>query len=82
MGTIASEQTLRAFDAAFRAPNPTIALRDVVAEELVQHDRATVLDELEELRAALRAASRDAEEDVVLEVMDFVTGWCAPHVRL
>jgi hypothetical protein len=31
---------------------------------------------------ALRAGLPDSDEDVVLEVLDFVTGWCSPHVRL
>jgi hypothetical protein len=31
---------------------------------------------------ALRAGLSDSDEDVVLEVLDFVTGWCSPHVRL
>jgi hypothetical protein len=31
---------------------------------------------------ALRPGLSDRDEDVVLEVLDFVTGWCSPHVRL
>lgn len=31
---------------------------------------------------ALRAGLPDSDEDVVLEVLDFVTGWCSPQVRL
>lgn len=31
---------------------------------------------------ALRAGVSDSDEDVVLEVLDFVTGWCSPRVRL
>jgi hypothetical protein len=31
---------------------------------------------------ALRAGLPDSDEDVVLEVLDFVTGWCSPHARL
>jgi hypothetical protein len=31
---------------------------------------------------ALRSGLSDADEDIVLEVLDFVTGWCSPHVRL
>jgi hypothetical protein len=31
---------------------------------------------------ALRAGLSDSDEDVVLEVLDFVTGWCSPHARL
>ena len=31
---------------------------------------------------AMREANRETDEDVVLEVMDFLTGWCSPHMRL
>jgi hypothetical protein len=31
---------------------------------------------------ALRCGLNDADEDAVLEVLDFVTGWCSPHARL
>lgn len=33
-------------------------------------------------REALRQAGRDADEDAVLEVMDFLVGWCSPHMSL
>jgi len=31
---------------------------------------------------ALRTGLNDSDDDVVLEVLDFVTGWCSPHARL
>jgi hypothetical protein len=31
---------------------------------------------------ALRPGLSDSDEDVVLEVLDFVTGWCSPRARL
>ncbi len=31
---------------------------------------------------ALRTGLTDSDEDVVLEVLDFVTGWCSPYARL
>ncbi len=40
--------------------------------------REQVIAKLEALRAGLS----DSDKDVVLEVLDFVTGWCSPHVRL
>ena len=42
----------------------------------------TVLADLESLRGALRGEGREEAEDIVLEVMDFVTGWCSPHARI
>jgi len=54
-------------------------LRRVVQQELQAGvPRERVITDLEALRAGLS----DSDEDVVLEVLDFVTGWCSPSVRL
>lgn len=44
--------------------------------------RQQLLAEFEELRTELRSAGRDQDDDVVLDVMDFVAGWCSPHARM
>lgn len=69
---------------ALESHAPLATLRDVVAYELHERrgDREVVLAELEALRGELRRQGRSDAEDVVLEVMDFVVGWCSPHVRL
>jgi hypothetical protein len=69
---------------ALAREQPVQALRDLVRHELHDRhaDRSVVLNELESLRGDLRSAGRADDEDVVLEVMDFVAGWCSPHVRL
>jgi hypothetical protein len=74
--------TFSAYRNALDAEEPLVALRSTVADELREHgdDRRRVLNDLEELRLVLREEGRD--EDVVLDVMDFVTGWCSPHERL
>ena len=51
-----------------------------VQDELRHHDRRQVLNDLEEFRELLREHGED--EDVVLDVMDFLTGWCSPHERI
>lgn len=73
-----------AYRGALDSNRPLAALRDVVEHELHDRhaDREIVLSELEALRGDLRQAGREDAEDVVLEVMDFVVGWCSPHVRL
>jgi hypothetical protein len=60
------------------------ALRSVVSHELHERhaDRDVVLGQLEALRGELRRAGRTQDEEVVLEVMDFLVGWCSPHVCL
>jgi hypothetical protein len=73
-----------AFDAALASDAPLMALRSAVADELDTRDgdKATVYQELRELREMLRHDGRTADEDVVLDVMDFVVGWCSPHMKL
>ena len=44
--------------------------------------RREVLGQLESLRIELRGSERGDEEDVVLDVMDFVSGWSSPHMQL
>jgi hypothetical protein len=72
------------FDAALAADQPLLALRDAVATEI--HDHGTPREEvtaaLEREMLELRAAGRDAEEDVVTDVLDFVVGWSSPHMRI
>jgi hypothetical protein len=40
--------------------------------------RETILTKMEELRKSVS----DEQEDILLEVMDFLVGWCSPHVKL
>ena len=69
-----------AYRDALDAEDPLTALVSTVRRELQHADRRQVLNDLEQLRLVLREEGRD--EDVVLDVMDFVTGWCSPHQRL
>lgn len=59
-------------------------LRKIFADELRSdpNAREKLLRDLEEIRAAFREAGQPDIEDVVLEVMDFVSGWCSPHMRI
>jgi hypothetical protein len=43
------------------------------------HTKKDVYDLFEAARAQLRLEGREAEEDVVMEVMDCLVGWCSPH---
>jgi len=40
--------------------------------------RETILAKMEELRKSVS----DEQEDILLEVMDFLVGWCSPHTKL
>ena len=71
------------FGSAIIAPNPLEQLRQVVMGLLDQgYSPEELLVQLEKYRDTLRAAERETDEDVVLDVMDFLTGWCSPHMRL
>ena len=45
-------------------------------------DRDAIFAEMEELRSELRVRGREDEEDTVMEVMDYLVGWCSPHNQL
>lgn len=78
-----TEPTQRAFDRALISEDPLAALREFVAVRLQGGvSREAVLEELEGLRRELRRRHRERDEDVVLDVMDFVTGWSSPQVRI
>ena len=71
------------FESALKAAEPLTELRSVVRELLADgHAREELSDDLERLRVELRGVGRDDEEDVVLEVMDFLVGWCSPQMKL
>ena len=71
------------FEEALAAPEPTLALRDaVVRAREAGVERDVVEGQLRALREHLQRAGRDADEDVVLEVMDFLAGWSSPHMKI
>lgn len=41
-----------------------------------------VLEIFESFRAQLRIADREREEDVIVDVMDCIVGWCSPNEKL
>jgi hypothetical protein len=67
------------FRAALASKHRLDDLRHAAEHELQAGiPREQVVAKLEALRLGLS----DSDEDVVLEVLDFVTGWCSPHARL
>lgn len=57
-------------------------LAAVKARLAAGQSKQDVLSALTTLRQELVEEDRDEDEDVVLEVMDFVVGWASPHVQL
>jgi hypothetical protein len=67
------------FRAALASERRLDDLRSAAEQELqAGTPREQVIAKLEALRDGLS----DSDEDVVLEVLDFATGWCSPRVRL
>jgi hypothetical protein len=64
---------------AVESPQGFDALRAVVRELLATHRRRE--DLLEDL-SQIRKLVDEPTEDVVLDVMDLLAGWCAPSARL
>jgi Uma2 family endonuclease len=72
-----------ASEEALRAPEPVNRLHSLVLRLSSQgQTKATILDLLEQARRQLRQAGREADEDAVMDVMDFLVGWCSPHMKL
>ena len=70
------------YRSALHMPDPAVALRHAVVEGLREYggDRARVLEDLEQLRVVARDAGED--EDAILDVMDYLSGWCSPGERI
>jgi hypothetical protein len=70
------------FARALRSAEPLNGLRSLV-ETLASegHDRDSIVRIFEEAREQLRSEGREADEDAVMDVMDFLVGWCSPHMK-
>ncbi len=70
-------------EAALRSDDPLLCLRKVVQDMASEGaDQNALVAELERFRAILQAEGRDTDEDVVLDVLDFVVGFCSPHLKI
>jgi len=71
------------FDNALNSSNALAALRSLVGElSTGGSNKATILKIFEQQRQRLRVANRESDEDIVMEVMDALAGWCHPGARL
>lgn len=53
----------------------------VIVERYRAGESKTTLEEALEQRRHMAMVTEE-EDDAILDVMDFVAGWCAPHMRL
>jgi hypothetical protein len=69
-----------ALEDALKQSDPVIQLKSAVKDMIVDgYNREDIIDEFELLRKEL---SDETEENVVLDIMDFVVGWCSPHMKI
>jgi len=70
-------------EACLLGPSPFEQLRSLAQDLLNRAEsRAAILALLEQARQHLRQEGREADENVLLEVMDLLVGWCSPHAQL
>lgn len=70
-------------DEALRGASPLEQLRALaITMQQGGMQQTAILNFFDTHRQTLREAGRETDEDTVLEVMDFLVGWCSPHVSL
>jgi len=71
------------FEHALATSDPVEALRSLVLELSTEgFAKAAILEIFEQQRQRLRTANRESAEEAVMDVMDFLVGWCSPHMKL
>jgi len=71
------------FENALATSDPVEALRSLVLELSTERfAKAAILEIFEQQRQRLRSTNRESAEDAVMDVMDFLVGWCSPHMKL
>jgi hypothetical protein len=72
--------TLETIERALHSPSPFDELRSLVKQLFADgQDDQQVYDLFESVRGQLRREGREVQEDVVMEVMDCLVGWCSPQ---
>jgi hypothetical protein len=68
---------------ALNSPDPLNRLRSLVQALHDQgQEQSAILELFEKTRQQLHETGRDRDEDVIMEIMDFLVGWCSPHMSL
>ena len=68
---------------ALHSPEPFEQLHALAVSLLDQgSDRETLIQDFKQVQRQLRAADRENEEDVLMDVLDCLVDWCSPHMRI
>ena len=76
-------ERLLGLTATVEAPRLVPELR-AFARELLDsgYPRETLVEDFESVRAEMRRRDDEEREDAVMDVMDFLVGWCSPGAKL
>jgi len=70
-------------EAALRSDNPFEEIRNLLKTVIAQgYEREKLVQELIGFALRLRAENREQDDDLILEMVDFLTGWCSPHMKI
>ena len=71
-------------ESALQSDQPLVRLREAVQMVMAEDDltSAEMLEVLERVRKIHRAKGDTRLEDVTLDAMDFVAGFCSPHMKI
>ncbi len=71
------------FERALGSEDPVTRLRSLAESLLVEGlEPSDLVARFEAVRRELREADREQDEDAVMDVMDFLVGWCSPEADL
>jgi hypothetical protein len=80
---ILEERLNKSLQAALETSEPVINFRLSVLKLLDEnYERSEIYDVLQVLALSLRKKNKEEQEDIVLDVMDFLVGWSSPHMKL
>jgi hypothetical protein len=72
------------FEKALRSANPIDSLRALVLElSTAGYRKPQIIERFEQHLTLLQTDPvREADADAVRDVLDFLVGWCSPHMKL
>src|SRR3954451_16165613 len=71
------------FEQALGSAEPVEQLRSLALRLRSEgYDQDRLISVFENARQELRSEDRESDEDAVMDVMDFIVGWCSPHMKL
>ncbi len=70
-------------EVALRSDSPFEELRNSLKTMIDQgYERNKLVQELIDFALKLRAENREKDDDLILEMVDFLTGWCSPNMKI